>query len=217
MKLQFCFLLLFAVQTAQTQAQTTPSFTTIFDGKIFTGWEGDTLHTWHIVQGALAGGSLAETIEHNQFLATTERFDDFELTMQFKLEGTGFVNAGVQFHSERLKDPAHEMTGYQADLGDGYWASLYDESRRNVTIVRPNPALIQKILHPGKWNLYTIRSEGRQIKIWLNKVLTVDYTEPDESIPHTGRIALQVHGGGKALASYKNIQIKRLIPSTSAQ
>lgn len=40
-----------------------------------------------------------------------------------------------KFHSEREKDPAHEMIGYQADLGIGFWASLYDESRRDVTIV----------------------------------------------------------------------------------
>ncbi|MDZ4808165.1 MAG: DUF1080 domain-containing protein, partial [Bacteroidota bacterium] len=137
-------------------------------------------------------------------------FGDFELMLEFKITGTGFVNAGVQFHSERSKNPAYEMIGYQADLGEGYWASLYDESRRNLTIVQPDSALIQKILKPATWNRFKIKSVGRRIRIWLNDVQTVDYSEPDEKIIHTGKIALQVHGGGKALAAYRNIKIIRL-------
>jgi len=156
------------------------------------------------------GGSLAETVPHNEFLATSESFGDFEMMLEFKITGTGFVNAGVQFHSERSKNPAYEMIGYQADLGEGYWASLYDESRRDLTIVQPDSALIQKILKPATWNRLKIKSVGRRICIWLNDVQTVDYSEPDEKIIHTGKIALQVHGGGKALVAYRNIKIIRL-------
>jgi hypothetical protein len=73
-------------------------------------------------------------------------YKDFDLTHQFKLAGTGFVNAGIQLRSQRLTDPAYEMTGYQADLGDGYWSSLYDESRRNKTLAQPDSSTIKKVL-----------------------------------------------------------------------
>lgn len=182
----------------------------LFDGKTFRGWEGDTLHTWRIENNSLIGGSLKDTVPHNEFLCTTEQYGDFELNLQFKLEGTGFVNAGIQFHSQRLKDPEYEMIGYQADLGKDYWASLYDESRRNKTLVKPPDELIQKILKPGEWNNYKIRSKGNRIQIWLNGRQTLDYTETDASIPHHGFIALQVHGGGMVEASYRNIKITRL-------
>jgi hypothetical protein len=201
--------LLFAVN-ANAQAQQKQKAISLFDGKTFAGWEGDTANTWHIVGNALVGGSLTETVPHNEFLSTKESYGDFELWMEFKLVGTGFVNAGVQFHSERLKEPAYEMIGYQADLGAGFWASLYDESRRNVTIVNPDSVLIKKILKPNAWNSYKIKSVGRRIIIWLNGVQTVDYTEPDEKIIHTGKIALQVHGGGKVTAAYRNIKIVKL-------
>ena len=201
--------LLFAVST-NVHAQATQKATSLFDGKTFTGWEGDTINTWRIINKSLMGGSLTQTVPHNEFIATTESFGDFELTLEFKLTGTGFVNAGVQFHSERSKNPAYEMIGYQADLGAGYWASLYDESRRDLTIVQPDSALIKKILKPATWNRFKIKSVGRRIRIYLNDVQTVDYNEPDEKIIHTGKIALQVHGGGKALAAYKNIKIIRL-------
>jgi Domain of Unknown Function (DUF1080) len=201
--------LLFNIQ-ANLQAQVRQKVISLFDGKTFTGWEGDTVNTWHIIDNALVGGSLVKTVEHNEFLSTVETYGDFELTLQFKLEGTGFVNAGVQFHSERLKEPAYEMIGYQADLGVGFWASLYDESRRNVAIVKADTGLIKKILKPNTWNNYKIRSAGRNIIIWLNGVQTVDYTEPDEKIIHNGHIGLQVHGGGKVKASYRNISIMEL-------
>ena len=210
MKISFLIAALFLNYTASLQAQSTQKATRLFDGKTFNGWEGDTANTWRIINYALMGGSLTETVPHNKFIATTESFGDFELTLEFKLTGTGFVNAGVQFHSERSKNPAYEMIGYQADLGAGYWASLYDESRRDLTIVQPDSALIKKILKPGTWNRYKIKSVGRRIRIYLNDVQTVDYSEPDEKITHTGKIALQVHGGGKALAAYRNIKIMRL-------
>ena len=207
----FLFIILFLFSsTANVKAQPTPKAMILFDGKTFAGWEGDTLNTWRIINKALMGGSLTETVPHNEFIATTESFADFELTLEFKITGTGFVNAGVQFHSERSKNPVYEMIGYQADLGDGYWASLYDESRRDLTIVQPDSALIKKILKPAAWNRFKIKSVGRRIRIWLNDVQTVDYSEPDEKIIHTGKIALQVHGGGKALAAYRNIKIIRL-------
>lgn len=182
----------------------------LFDGGSFKGWEGDTIHTWRIANNVLTGGSLKDTVPHNEFLCTTQQFGDFELNLQFKLTGTGFVNAGIQFHSQRLKDPSYEMIGYQADLGKDYWASLYDESRRNKTLAKPSDELVKKIVKQDQWNDYKIRSKGKRIQIWLNGVQTVDYTETDKAIPHTGFIALQVHGGGMVEASYRNIKITRL-------
>lgn len=35
------------------------------------------------------------------------------------------------------------MTGYQADLGPGYWGSLYDESRHNKILAAPDSITLQ--------------------------------------------------------------------------
>lgn len=183
----------------------------LFDGRTFRGWEGDTTGTWRIRDGALVGGSLNKQVPHNDFLCTTRSYANFELTLQWKLVGTGFVNGGVQLRSQRLTDPAYEMTGYQADLGTGYWGSLYDESRRNKTLVAPDSSLIKRILRPDDWNDYRIRCEGPRIRLWVNGQQTVDYVEQDASIPRSGLIGLQIHGGGKAEAAYKNI-VLRVLP-----
>ena len=183
----------------------------LFDGRSFRGWDGDTVKMWRIEKGALVGGSLKETVPQNNFLCTRQSYSNFILSLKFKLIGhSGFINAGVQFRSQRLKDPAHEMTGYQADIGPKYWGSLYDESRRNKTLVQPDSITIARLVRTNDWNDYQISCDQRHIKIFLNGELTVDYTEQDQSLPQSGLIGLQIHGGGKAEVHYKDIMITEL-------
>ena len=183
----------------------------IFDGKTFRGWEGDTNKTWRIENGAIVGGSLEAKVPHNEFICTERQFTNFVLRLKCKLEGTeGFVNGGVQVRSKRV--PNHfEVSGYQADLGDpGWWGCLYDESRRNKVLVKSNMDEVNKVLKRGDWNDYEIRCDRKRIQAWLNGQQTFDYTEADDSIEQFGVIALQIHGGGKAEASYKDISVEKL-------
>ena len=93
----------------------------LFDGKTFNGWEGDTVSTWRIENGSIIGGSLTQKVPHNEFLATTKSYKDFDLRLQFKLEGTeGFINAGVQVRSKRVTNPPYEMSGYAVTLTHNY-------------------------------------------------------------------------------------------------
>jgi uncharacterized protein YciI len=184
--------------------------TRLFDKKSFAGWEGDTNRMWRIEKGALVGGNLKETVAHNDFLCTTAEFKNFDLRLKVKLEGTGFVNGGIQLRSRRAKEPAFEMVGYQADMGEGYWGSLYDESRRRKTLAFTHATILKRIVKTNDWNDYVIRCEGPHVRLWLNGILTVDYTENEKDIPMSGLIGIQVHGGGKSEASYKDITIEEL-------
>lgn len=182
----------------------------LFDGKMFSGWEGETVKTWRIEDGVIVGGSLETNVPRNEFLASKTRFKNFDLRLKYKLQGTeGFVNGGVQFRSERVPNH-HEMSGYQADIGQGYDGALYDESRRNKFLIQPEKEIVQKALKPNDWNDYRIRAEGNRVRIWLNGVEMVDFTEKEPGIAQDGLIALQVHGGGKALISFKDIVIEEL-------
>lgn len=179
----------------------------LFDGKTFRGWEGDK-SIFRIEKGAIVGGSLANSLDRNHFLCTEREYGDFELTLQFKLIGEG-ANAGVQIRSQRVPNDT-EVSGYQADLGDGWWGALYDESRRNRPLIVPKPEVIKLALKPGDWNRYRIRCEGRRIRLWINGKQTIDYTEAESGIPERGIIGLQVHGGGPSEAWYKDIVIEEL-------
>lgn len=181
----------------------------LFDGKTMKGWsvqKGEEAH-WRVEDGAIVGGSLKNKVPHNTFITFEKRYGDFELSLQVKVEGQK-PNAGIQIRSERLKDH-HEMIGYQADVGPGWWGKLYDESRRRKVMGDWVSKEAAKASKEG-WNDYKIRCEGKRIRIWINEILTCDYTEKDETIPLKGLIALQAHSGPPFEASYRKIEMKEL-------
>ncbi|HEV2970419.1 MAG TPA: DUF1080 domain-containing protein [Pirellulales bacterium] len=178
----------------------------LFDGKTFNGWEGD-LKVFRIEDGAIVGGSLKATLPRNEFLATTKEYGDFELRLKVKLTGATSANGGIQIRSRRLPNNS-EMIGYQADMGQQYWGSLYDESRRRKTLIGPDADELKKVLKLNDWNDYVIRCEGRHIQLWLNGLKTVDYTEPDEKLEQKGLIGLQIHSGPASEAWYKDLVIR---------
>lgn len=183
----------------------------LFDGKTLSGWDGDLEKTWRVEDGMIMGGSLDETVPNNEFLVTDRSYQNFILTIKIKLLGDeGFINSGIQFHSKRLETPAYEMEGYQADWGKGYWASLYDESRRNITLIAPDSAQVLNWIKINDWNDYKVHAENGRIQLFINGHQTVDYIEEDSTIPQSGLIGLQIHGGGKAQAAFKDIFIEEL-------
>lgn len=181
----------------------------LFDGKSLAGWEGDP-GTWRVEDGAIVGGSRERRVPRNEFLCTTRAYRNFHLRLQYQLDGTeGFVNAGVQVRSRRITRPPNEVSGYQADIGADCTGDLYDESRRNRYLLRARPGLVPPLLRPD-WNDLEIRCEGRRLRLWVNDVQTVDYAEWEPDIPDEGVIALQVHGGAKAVARYRRITVREL-------
>jgi hypothetical protein len=181
----------------------------LFDGRTFDGWEGNLDH-FRIQDGAIVGGSLEQAIPRNEFLCTKKVYRDFELSLKVKLVGDPAANAGIQIRSRRRPNH-HEMIGYQADMGQHYWGCLYDESRRNRILAKPDPQQLRQALKPNDWNEYVIRCVGPRVQLWMNGYQTVDYTEPDESIEQVGFIGLQIHGGPPVEAWYRDIKIK-IIP-----
>lgn len=182
----------------------------LFNGKDFTGWEGDTEKTFKIENGVIVAGSLDAVVPRNEFLCTTKTYGDFELKVTFKLTGDkAKANAGIQFRTKRIPNH-HEVSGYQADMGQQYWGALYDESRRKKVLAQPDPKVVEKVVKHDDWNEYVIRCEGPKIQMWLNGTKTVDYTETDDKIERDGIIGLQVHGGGKTKVYYKSVTIEEL-------
>jgi hypothetical protein len=191
---------------AAAQAPPDSKPVSLFDGKTFAGWEGN-MAIFRIEDGAIVGGSLKEKIARNEFLCTTRTFGDFELRLKFKLLGGDSANAGVQFRTKRIPNN-HEVIGYQADMGSGWWGALYDESRRKKVLKGPDKEKMKAVVKAGDWNDYVIRAEGRRIQLWINGVQTVDYMEQDPSVESRGVICPQIHAGPPSEAWYKDLTIR---------
>ncbi len=211
MKLIYSFLFLFLFFNAFAQenksAITPKKQIILFNGKDLTGWEGKE-SIWKVENGVIIGGNKSTSQPQNEFLCTSSAYQNYELELKFKLNGySGFINAGVQFHSERSVNPANEMIGFQADIGPDCMGSLYDESRRDKYLIKADQ---QKVKIKDGWNTYRIRCEKNFITLCINNKQTISYTETDSSISLLGKIGLQIHGGGVLEISYKDIVLKPL-------
>jgi hypothetical protein len=181
----------------------------LFDGKSFKGWEGNLKH-FRIEQGAIVSGTMKEPIARNEFLCTEAEYDNFVLRLKVKLVGDpAKANAGIQFRTQRIPND-HEVIGYQADMGQWYWGALYDESRRKKVLAQPDKETLSKALKPNDWNDYEIRAEGKRIRLSLNGVQTVDYTETDDTLVQRGKICVQIHSGPPTEAWYQDLTLEPL-------
>lgn len=177
----------------------------LFNGRDLSGWEGDT-SLWLVEDGEIVGRSPG--IDENVFLATMDRYEDFVLDFEVLLvDDQG--NSGVQFRSERDPDST-EMIGYQADIGPSWWGNLYDESRRRENLAVADAALIDEIVRKGDWNQYQIQAQGPRIDLAINGRRTVEYVEPDDAIPRSGRIALQIHSGPPIEVRFRRLLLTAL-------
>lgn len=192
--------------------QTKPKPRPLFDGRSFDGWEGDTRETFRIEDQAVVGGSMKRRVPHNFFLCTKKSYGNFILRAECRLVGEE-ANGGIQIRSRRVPN-SFSVSGYQADMSTGadggFWGSIYDEHRRDKTLIWPQRQVLLKVLKPKDWNRYEIRCEGPRIRLLLNDVLMVDYTEKDRQIPQSGIIGLQIHFGPPSEAWYRNITIEEL-------
>lgn len=195
-----------AFKTGETISPTTTSsaFRPLFNGHDLKEWVTDTKHIWKVKDGVIIGHHKG--LDHNDFLRTKESFGDFELKAKFRLT-SGVGNSGIQFRSENAAEP-HEVSGYQADVGEKYWGCLYDESRRKRVLVTPPPEALAT-LDRAAWNEYVIRAQGNFITIHLNGIRTVHYVEA-EHVRRDGFIALQVHKGPGIEVQFRDLQIRNL-------
>ncbi len=202
-------------------------FKPIFDGKTFDGWAAPDMSYWTIEDGAIVAQSTNDhPCKNNQFLVwQLGQLDDFELKLQFQIEGAPNANAGVQIRSV-IHEDGHAV-GYQADIDlAGQWAgALYDEhtsrkilakrgqkttiaadgSRREEAIANPFEKLA-----PG-WHHYHISARGGHIVLKVDDQITAEVIDhqPGE-YDAQGKLALQLHSGPPMVVRYKDIQLKRL-------
>lgn len=195
------------ISAQAAQEEQALGFQPLYDGKTFNGWHGNE-EIFRIEDGEIVAGSLTEKVKQNEFLRSDKEYEDFELILEFKLLGEK-TNAGVQIRTAEIPDD-HEVSGFQADLGTGYWGCLYDESRRRKILAGPPKEIRDLPVRMNDWNTYRIRCQGPRIQLWINGVQTVDYVEADPQIPLKGIIALQIHGNLVNQVHYRNVRLREL-------
>jgi hypothetical protein len=178
----------------------------LFDGKDLKGWYGDP-KIWRVENGYISG--KIDKASHNTFLIYNHPFADFELTAKCTLiKGKGFTNSGIQYRSKVLDEKKWIVGGYQADMGAGYWGTLYEEQGRGGLGKKLAGAKDPEF---GAWADYKIVAQGNHLEHYLNGAKAMDFVDENaEKAAKSGIIALQYHAPGDFEVRFKDIKIKIL-------
>lgn len=189
-------------------------FAALFNGRDLEGWQGLIEEPARARMGAgeLAAAQAAADVRmrahwsvrdgvlefdgRGENLCTVERFKDFELWLDWKIEKDG--DSGIYLRGT----PQVQIWDNAAGSG-----GLYNNQRHRSTplVVADRPV--------GAWNRFRIRMVGDKVSVWLNGELVVDetplenYWRPGEPVASEGPIELQAHG---TRLWFKNIYVRRL-------
>jgi hypothetical protein len=186
-------------------ADSDEGFTTIFDGKSFTGWKTslDNPNTWKIEEGAfVARGAVA----HLFYVGDTNPFKNFELKVDVMTEPG--ANGGIYFHTA-YQEKGFPRAGIECQVNVSHtdWiktGSLYGLTNFGLTPAKDN-----------QWWTQHITVRGRKVTVKIDGKTVIEYNEPPVNPTGRGKklgegtFALQAHDP-KSIIHYKNIRVKRL-------
>jgi putative heme-binding domain-containing protein len=176
------------------QRMTADDLAAFFDGATLARWSGDA-ELWSVEDGVLVGRSPG--LDRNAFLVSDWDLGDFRLVLDVKLTPAA-GNSGVQFRSRATEDG--DVAGYQADIGGGWWGTLYDEHGRGALVSGPRDDLVRE------WNTYEVLAVGDRIQTALNGTRCVDFTDSEPRA--RGVVALQLHSGSAFEVRFRDLRLE---------
>ncbi len=233
------FLLCLPISLVSAEDDAEKGFTSIFNGKDLTGWDGDP-RLWSVKDGAIHGETTAENKANgNTFLIWKDgRTRNFELRLSFRCNATN--NSGIQYRSKHITEKARNkwvVRGYQHEIRNqnvlpSVSGFIYDEGgstggRGRIILVGQKgewkgkkleldeKSLItadeyKKLFKLDQWNDVIIRAQGNHIQHYMNGRLVLDFTDAEDRALLDGILALQLHAGKPMFTEFKNIRIKEL-------
>ena len=186
-------------------ADSEEGFTTIFDGKSFTGWKTstDNTNTWKIEDSALvARGNVA----HVFYVGDTNPFKNFELKVDVMTEPN--ANGGIYFHTA-YQEKGFPRAGIECQVNVSHTDWIKTGSLYGLVNIGLTPA------KDKQWWTQHIIVRGRKVTVKIDGKTVIEYNEPQVSPTSRGKklgegtFALQAHDP-KSIIHYKNIRVKRL-------
>ena len=154
----------------------------------------------------LTGKTTGDAKHHYAY--TDMEYDDFEMHAMVKMSGEK-ANSGV---CVRLQPTSFDdAPGYQIDMGDGYWGSLWEERRDGMVQKCPDDKA-REAREEGRLEPLLHRcARGDTIQAWLNGVQTID-TVHRRGLKQKGAVGFQIcHGEDRNFT----VSFKGRLPASS--
>jgi hypothetical protein len=165
-------------------------------------WNADPQY-WKLQNGVLHGDYNGGKL-HN-YAWTKKTYRNLELNALVKLDGRD-PNSGICVRIHPVD--ADNVPGYQVDMGEGYWGSLWEEHGKGMVQACP-PNVAAKLVKDKDWNHYYVIINGHHVQAWLNGVKTID-TIHNEGFAD-GSIGLQLcHGDKHTIVDVAALYVREL-------
>ena len=187
-----------------------PGFTSLFNGKDFTGWKLSNPDSWSIENGAIkANGTAGHAFYDGEF--RNHMFRSFELKVDIMTRANS--NGGVYVLTE-YQEKGFPRKGFEIQVNNSYVKDpVKSGSLYHVQDVTEAPA------KDDEWFTEHIIVRDHTITVRVNDKQTVSWTQPADwtggregagrAISGPGTIALQAHDPNSTVY-YRNIRIKPL-------
>jgi hypothetical protein len=206
------FTLIFALAAAP-MAFAQRGFTSLFNGKDFTGWKiSGNQDTFTIKDGAMvAKGPVAHAFYDGPF--QNHDFKNFELMVDVMTYPNS--NGGIYFHTE-FQEKGFPKKGFEVQVNTTHKDPIKSGSLYHVQDIGAD--VIQGITKDNEWFTEHIIVKDKTVTVKLNGKEVVKWTQPDgwdggkegsgRALSH-GTIAFQGHDPNSTVY-YKNVRIKPL-------
>lgn len=176
----------------------------LLNGEDLSGWRTVGSAEWRVEEGVLKGGQDGDP-KRSGLIMTEAQFQDFELSLEFKIDEHGKYNSGIYL---RHGVGERRRRGYQVNIGRGVaeeYVGLYTDRWLDKGDERDE---YRKVL---AWNQLRIRAIKNHIQVWLNGHLIVDHHDEaaTQEMLQPGVIALQTYGaeGHSGWVAFRNMQV----------
>jgi hypothetical protein len=187
---------------ATTTSPSTSKAAVLFDGKTLTGWEYDP-SAWTVENGALHG-----TAKYGQIF-TKGDYGDFRLVVTARVvvpeENTGWGHLGVLFWGRR-PEPGKWVTAGALQVQPPHGAMWDYAVNKDVRPVRVIPRL-GLAYHDWHTTEILCRLKTGEVRMAVDGVEIVRYTDPDPGARRAGPIGFQIHSA-KSVVEYKNVRVE---------
>jgi hypothetical protein len=207
-------------QASAADNQPPPGFTSLFNGRDFSGWkvpEGDNGH-WKIVDGVIDYDALSEA-RGEKSLVSEREFGDYVLHVDWRIKETPYVNPNVYYilpdgtHAKDIRgrdlklalpdsdsgvfvrgSGKHQVNIWCWPIGSGEMYGVRMDRQTSPELRAAVTPRTQADKPVGEWNRFEITVRGKTVTVVLNGRTVIPGAQiPD--LPARGAVVLQHHGG----------------------